>query len=776
MGDAAQVGPDAQSQDLKNAFEQAVDAMAEHLQYTAINADGARQNPLAARGQALVPRYQDALKQIDATDPAKAKPAIDSLLADAESLGKDVATFRAEIEKAVNEWQSRSGAYDGAVKQVEELSEWQHPKEAAVRTLADAIRGMVNDHAYDKAVSTHDQFLPKLQPVYEDLQKQKAAQQQYEPTIATLQPRLAQVAAPSFAKLAGQQSEIASSQTGMEASAQGKDFVAAVAASTALSGRVDTYTTELQKIQQAKDQYEQAHGPLEAKLQTAAAIPNTFKKLASMQADLTSGKQAMESLAQDEEFEQALASTTDLGTKVDTYTTELQKIQQAKDQYEQMSVPLKTKLEAALTISPAPQLVAQHEQLASARLAVQTTALSEAFAEATQMAQDLETAIDIYVKAASEIQLAGDRKLEILDRGDDSSSQKRDPLNAGAPLIGIPTEGLIDAPELSSDTPADGEHVIPPTANADPATNSDFVDKRIDAAGVGLSGKDFILFIDGKDEPIDLPFSFIDFGGTKLVPVDNKIYPNRDQAMASVAASGPGKFAYYRAAHALVVPTTFSSATAPETMNLLSAAQSKLKAFAKEVTDTLVISVLTLAASAMIKIGISRWIVKRQGLQLKKLEAAKADAMPAAKPTQGGASKPPPVATAVPEGDSSGGEPKQLPQATSRKKPTFDLNLTPNDDSGMGHLDYRHAPWSKAEGTSKFNQDAWNNLKGMVNEAAEKGTIGAVKPDASGKPQAGVVYEFKFGKPIGISAKGKSLSRIRVVVDANNHVTTTFPF
>ena len=103
VGDAAQVGPDAQSQDLKNAFEKAMDAMADHLQYTAVNGDRARQDPLSARGQALVPRYQETLKQIDAADPAKAKPGIDSLLADATKVAGEAAAFRAETEKAVND-------------------------------------------------------------------------------------------------------------------------------------------------------------------------------------------------------------------------------------------------------------------------------------------------------------------------------------------------------------------------------------------------------------------------------------------------------------------------------------------------------------------------------------------------------------------------------------------------------------------------------------------------------------------------------------------------
>ena len=93
----------------------------------------------------------------------------------------------------------------------------------------------------------------------------------------------------------------------------------------------------------------------------------------------------------------------------------------------------------------------------------------------------------------------------------------------------------------------------------------------------------------------------------------------------------------------------------------------------------------------------------------------------------------------------------------------------------MGHLDWRHAPWSKASKTSKFTQGAWNDLRGMVNEAVEKGEIGVLKPDAAGKPQAGVVYDYNFNRTIGIDRNGKPLTGIRVVVDANNHVTTVFP-
>ena len=394
VGNPAQVGPDAQSQDFKTAFEKAMDATAEHLQYTAANGDRSRHDPLATRSEALVPRYQDALKEVDAADPAKAKPSIDTLLADTDSLGQEVATFRSETEKSVNEWQSRSGPYDAAVKQVEELSEWQHPKEAAVRALADAIRGMVNDHAYDKAVSTADQFLPKLQPVYEDLQKQKAAKQQYEPALAALQPRLAQAAAPSFAKLAGQQSEIASSQSAMESSAQGKDFVAAVAASTALSGRVDNYSEQLKQIQQAKDQFDQVSPGVQTKLQSAQN-PSPFKKLEAMQAELSNGQKDMASAVTAEEFEQALQKANDLGTKADNYSEQLKQIQQAKDQFDQALGALQPRLAKAAE-RKYPKLEPMQKEIADLQKPMEERAQAENYEEALKLGAALSVKLDAY--------------------------------------------------------------------------------------------------------------------------------------------------------------------------------------------------------------------------------------------------------------------------------------------------------------------------------------------------------------------------------------------
>jgi RHS repeat-associated protein len=142
---------------------------------------------------------------------------------------------------------------------------------------------------------------------------------------------------------------------------------------------------------------------------------------------------------------------------------------------------------------------------------------------------------------------------------------------------------------------------------------------------------------------------------------------------------------------------------------------------------------------------------------------------------------PPPEAPApppaeIPAAEPQGSSPPALPQRGTRQSPTFDWRLARSDDAGMEHLGSRHAPWSTEPTGGKFTQEAWNDLKQLTSETVENGTVGTLKPDAAGRPQAGVVYEHGFGRQVGVSARGKPLFRIRVVVDANNHVTTAFPF
>ena len=402
VGDPAQPGSDAQSQEFKAAFEGAMGAIAANLQYTAANGERERHAPLSERSQALTPKYQGALAQIDPTNPAKAKPAIDSLLAETRAVGQDVATFRAETEEAFTQWQSRSAAYDTAVTQVEELSEWQHPKEAAVRSLADAVRDAVNARAYKKAVAVLDQFLPKLQPIYEDMQTQKAAQKEYEPAQAALQPRLAAAATPGFAKLASQQSELAPAAAAMEASAQARDFVAALAASSALATKVDAYEKAVDELTRLKQEYDTAAAQTQSRLQ-AAPNPSPFNKLGAQQAELLSGQQAMEASAQGEEFQQGIQQANELGTKADAYTMAVEQFSQLKQQYDQAAAQVQPKLQAAPNPSPFNKLAAQQAELASGQQTMETAAQGEEFEQALQAANDVGGKVDAYAAAVEQM-------------------------------------------------------------------------------------------------------------------------------------------------------------------------------------------------------------------------------------------------------------------------------------------------------------------------------------------------------------------------------------
>jgi len=228
----------------------------------------------------------------------------------------------------------------------------------------------------------------------------------------------------------------------------------------------------------------------------------------------------------------------------------------------------------------------------------------------------------------------------------------------------------IEAPDIEA--VADPEGVKLPVASADPRLNSDFIDRRLKAVGVGLSGADFILFCDGIPDPIALPLDYIDLDTSKSAPVDHLIYPSREVALDHVpfGPEQPGAaspFAFYRAVGGLVVPTRFSAASAPETVRLIKAAREKLKQFLKTATDTLVISVLLFIGAALGRRAISKWILPRIGA-------------PQKLPIDESLPKPKPAATGTPTKAPVAETP--TPPKTSPSEPPGILGSTPVIDLG----------------------------------------------------------------------------------------------
>src|SRR5262245_45028503 len=165
----------------------------------------------------------------------------------------------------------------------------------------------------------------------------------------------------------------------------------------------DTSTADAEKLKQLKQQYEQALAGVQPKLQ-AAPSPSPFKKLEPMQSDLSSGQQQMEAAAQAEEFEQALNSANDLGTKADAYTAEVEKLHQLKQQYEQALAAVQPKLQAAPSASPFKKLEPMQSDLSSGQQQMEAAAQAEEFEQALSSANDLGTKADTYTAEVEKLQ------------------------------------------------------------------------------------------------------------------------------------------------------------------------------------------------------------------------------------------------------------------------------------------------------------------------------------------------------------------------------------
>jgi len=137
---------------------------------------------------------------------------------------------------------------------------------------------------------------------------------------------------------------------------------------------------------------------------------------------------------------------------------------------------------------------------------------------------------------------------------------------------------------------------------ADPRSHRDFVERRVTAVGFGITESGYLLYCEGIPLPVLVPESHVDLGVTSAEPLNAAIYPDRDAALADLAARAhgatPPRYTYYRGAGgSLIVPTLFSPATTPriaQTMlevrtRLAQAGQGELKVLLLTLTGTKVL-------------------------------------------------------------------------------------------------------------------------------------------------------------------------------------------
>ncbi len=93
-------------------------------------------------------------------------------------------------------------------------------------------------------------------------------------------------------------------------------------------------------------------------------------------------------------------------------------------------------------------------------------------------------------------------------------------------------------------------------------------------------------------------------------------------------------------------------------------------------------------------------------------------------------------------------------------------------ERAIRHIEERHWPDSPAKGAGKFSPGfTEDSLRQLVGEAVANGRI---RQNTHGRP--GQIYEYDFGRPIGVGINGRPAYRLRVVVNRWNQLVTAFPF
>lgn len=399
--DPAKAGSDKQAQESQVAFKSAIASLNGHLQYTSANAEPARHAPLEARRDVLYPAFQAALAQIDRTNPAKAKGAIDAVLADTKALSEEVAKFRAEAEKAKNGWQPRQPKFDAAVHQVEELEAWGDAKAAPLRALVDGIRTEVNERRYAQASTTVDQLLPKLKPIFDDYQKQKVEKPKYEQGLAEKSARLDALRAlekPSQ-PMTAKSGEVDTALGEAKAKADGKDYVGACV----MLKTVQTAVDALDKL--AKD-------PLRAKfladIKAVEAKPPEGTAFKSQETDWTAITQVKDQAlpaADSGDYAGANKTLTELKPKLDAFKKKHDELEKQKQAYEDTLAAMQSRLTSASQSQPQyAKLEPKQKEMLALQGQMEAAAQSEDFVKAAQLLKDLSVKLDALVAAQTAIE------------------------------------------------------------------------------------------------------------------------------------------------------------------------------------------------------------------------------------------------------------------------------------------------------------------------------------------------------------------------------------
>ncbi|WP_225428085.1 DUF4157 domain-containing protein [Dyella tabacisoli] len=128
----------------------------------------------------------------------------------------------------------------------------------------------------------------------------------------------------------------------------------------------------------------------------------------------------------------------------------------------------------------------------------------------------------------------------------------------------------------------------------------------------------YTIFINGFDKPILIPTDYVDRAATTATPISDHVYPDRESALAAVAAAGGGdRIAYYQAVQGLIVPTAFSRATTPQILAMIN---NNWKVITDEMNLVLTLYAVSLAGTILGNVTIQLTAGDRSTLQAKQIK------------------------------------------------------------------------------------------------------------------------------------------------------------
>jgi hypothetical protein len=403
VGDPAKAGSDKQSQQFQAAFQGEMAAINGHLQYTSANADAAHHGPLEARRDALYSWFQLALAQIDRTNPGKAQPAIDKVLADGKALCAETAALHMSAEKALNDWKCRQQNYDIAVHHVEELEAWGHDKAPVLRGLVDGIRTQTNQRTYAQASSLLDQLLPKLKLIYDDYLKQKAAKPKYEQILAEQSARL------DALKMAERPSQPMTAKAGeadtalgqARAKADAKDFAGGLEQLKVLRTAIDALDKLAKDPQRAK--FLADRKAIEDGLN--APHDTSFKTLEPDWNALLQLRDQSDPAADSGDYAGANKMLADLRVKHAAFDKKLATLKKQKQPYDTALAALQPQLEEALKSAYKP-LQPRLDEIANVNGEMEAAANNDDYVAALKSLKDLKAKVEAFLPDLKKVQQA----------------------------------------------------------------------------------------------------------------------------------------------------------------------------------------------------------------------------------------------------------------------------------------------------------------------------------------------------------------------------------